>query len=336
MVTFEFNPELASEGWTQSEITTLDDCGEKWFYRYHELLRKKNSFSWPLIVGSAFHATLEQMYATAGKRWTVPSLVYPEGTILSPTQATEEIYWNHVLEAMTTAYAQHYAQDFENFVIEEIEEIVEVEYMGFKFTGMIDLRFRPVAHDGAWIMDHKTTSRLNLTVTAGWDFRFQFMFYLWLKWKQMEHINETSHTTKALRGYYINGVKKPELRLGKKETVEGFAERCRQDMLFEPQKYFYREKLIMTADAMRNFEEKVLAPKITRLQMLTNTLDGNDRLAQYSRFLAGTVAHNLNTDACQRYGKPCEFLELCRYGSDQLFGYEQRSRKHEELEAEES
>ena len=317
MLTFELNPERAADGWTQSEITTMDDCGQLWYNRYHQLLRKKGDFSWALIVGSAFHAAMEQMYLTKGERWTVPTFKYPAGTVLSPNQQEKEMYWFHVLPAMCTAYSQYYHSDFERFVVEQIEEIVEIEFMGFVFRGMIDLRFRPQANDGEWIMDHKTAGRIDASTTAGWDFRFQFMFYLWLKWKQGK--------TK-LRGYYINGVKKPELRVKKGETIESFAERVRQDMVFEPQKYFYREKLIMTADAMQNFESVVLMPKIARLQMLA----GKDGPVP-----AGTVAHNMNTNHCQVYGRPCEFLELCRHGDDMLFQYESREHKHEELETEE-
>ena len=321
METFVLNPERAAEGWTQSEITLMDDCGQKWFYRYHELLRKKGDFSWALIVGSAFHATLEQMYATQGQRWAVPTLVFPPGTVLSGQQMEKEMYWNHVLPAMCTAYSQYHASDFEKFVVEEIEEKVEVEFMGFKFRGMIDLRFRPIAKDGQWIMDHKTASRIDTATTAGWDFRFQFMFYLWLKWKQ---------GTVPLRGYFINGVKKPELKIKKTESLPEFAERCRQDMVFEPQKYFYREKLIMTADAMEHFERHVLMPKIIRLQMLA----GQASIGEESEVIAATVARNMNTSHCQAYGIPCEFLDLCRHGQDMMFNYERRDHKHEELEAE--
>lgn len=317
MLTFQLDPAVAADGFTQSEMTLMDTCGKKWYWRYHERLRKKGDFSWALIVGSALHATLEQMYATAGARWAVPALVYPLGTILTGYQEEKERYWQHVLPAMMTAYSQYYAKDFDNFVIEQIEEKVEIEFMGFLFRGMIDLRFRPVPKDGQWIMDHKSTSRLNLAVTAGWDFRFQFMFYLWLIWKLGRD---------KVRGYYINGIKKPELRQSKKESIAEFAERVRQDMVFEPQKYFYREKLIMTADAMENFEQHVLMPKIIRLQMLTGSHGPTPAFA---------VAHNMNTDACQMYNSTCPYIDLCRYGYDsQSFNYEQGLHKHEELEEE--
>ncbi len=316
MLTFELAPETANDGWTQSEITTMDDCGQMWYWRYDQRLRKKGEFSWALVVGSCVHATLEQMYATKGARWSIPALIYPEGTILTPTQMEKETYWVMVIQAMMTAYAQHYQSDFERFVVDEIEEKVEVRFMGFIFRGMIDLRYRPQANDGLWIMDHKTTSRLNLQVTGSWDFRFQFMFYLWLKWK--------ANPDGAPRGYVTNGIKKPELRQGKKETVEEFAERVRVDMVHEPQKYFYREKMPMATDAMMNFETNVLAPKIYRLQML----QGKDGPVP-----AATVAHNMNTNHCQAYGRPCEYIDLCRFGRDKMgFLYEQRGAKHEELE----
>lgn len=318
MLTFELSPIVAADGFTQSELTCMDDCGKKWFWRYHEQLTRRGSFHWSLVIGDAVHKTLEQMYATKGETWEVKPFRYPSGVILDPSDSAKEKLWYVIVDAMMTAYSQHYYRDFEEWEIEKIEETVEVEFMGFKFKGKIDLRYRNIGSRLDWITDHKTTFRLGPDITAMWEFKFQFMFYLWLMWKSGRD---------DLNGYQINAIRRPELRLGKTEGFPEFGERIRQDMVHEPQKYFYRNAIKFDVDMLRHFENRVLLPKVERLVLLSGDA--------YKYNAASAIAHNMNTDACYRYGKPCEFLALCMQApEDFLHEYDKRSSKHEELEGE--
>lgn len=317
MLTFELNPHVAEAGFTQSEMTLLDTCGKKWYWRYARLLTLRGSFSWATVIGSAVHTTLERMYETCGDTWETPPFLFPAGTILTPADEQKEQQWRYILDGMMTAYSQHHFSDFERWKITSLEETVEVEHWGFKFRGKIDMRYRDTDSALDWIIDHKTTFRLGPDITGMWNFKFQFMFYLWLCWKAGKP---------NLRGYQVNAIRKPELRLGKTETLAAFQERIRQDMVHEPQKYFYRAAIPMDVVALQRFEDEVLWPKVRRLQVLANVDSGS---------LAGMVAHNMNTDACYLYNKPCEFLKLCMEGeAEWLHEYDARPAKHEELEGE--
>lgn len=332
LIQFDLRSLLANtfqEGCTQSEMTTMDNCGQLWFWRYGMLLRKKGGFSWALAFGSAVHTAWEEMYSTKGKRWSVPDLrlFLPKGISLSIDQQKQLEYWQGVAQIQAECYHHYYRDDFDVFEVEQSEIIVDIifRWMGvdIRLKGMIDLKFAMLQSEGMWMMDHKTTSRLDLKTVQGWDFRFQFMFYLWLMTKH----EEQQGTGQKFRGYYINALKKPTITVRKNDTLDMFFERLRNEMLMEPEKYYYREKLLLSKQSLEHFEQHVLGPKLHRIALLTND-DVPDSIKS-------SIVNNMNTDHCQRYGV-CEFLPLCAHGWDlEGFQYDKRGTKHEELESEE-
>lgn len=330
LIQFDLRSLLAAtlqEGCTQSEITTMDNCGMLWFWRYGMLLRKKGQFSWATTYGSGAHQAWEEMYSTKGKRWSAPDLREQlRGKVLTQAQEKELYYWQGVLNVQTECYAQFYKDDFDMFNVEKAEIIVDItiDWQGTKIRlkGMIDLKFAMLQRDGLWMMDHKTTGRMDLQTVQGWDFRFQFMFYLWL----MTRYEEQEGRVSKFRGYYINAMKKPTIRVKQNESTEAYFERLRNEMLMEPAKYYYRQPLLLDRGAIEHFEQHVLAPKLHRISLLTST--------EVPDSIKLSIVNNMNTDHCQRYGV-CEFLPLCAHGWElEGFQYEKRPTKHEELEGE--
>lgn len=302
-----------SEGFTQSEISDMS-CMQRWNYRYNQRLQKPGVIRFPFIVGSAWHNAMEQFYATAGARVTVATMQPEPNDIPSLADLEEFKYWNAVLPKMMEAYAIYYKQDAIKWKIFNIERELDVEYRGLRLRGKIDLTLDD--GKGIWILDHKTTSRLMKDIVAGWDFRFQFMFYIWMLSKVEPDIQ--------LKGYYVNAVKKPELRVKKTESLPEFAERVRYDMIVEPEKYFYREPYFITKGNLDHFEQVVVNPKQTRIQFVIDNPDHP---------LSRAIIEDKNTDECQKYGgAPCEFIDLCRYGDKMKGLFVEKDRKHLELE----
>lgn len=312
------NPVSYSEGFTQSELSTFGACAQKWFWRYNKLFEKKGSFSFALMVGSGAHEYLEQYYRTQGKRANVATLQFEEGVIASVADYSTLDYWNLVLPAMMRAYAIYWKNDHDAWDILSVEEDVDIEWEGFRLRGKIDLEFYSKKHKGHYILDHKTAARLTKEMVAGWDFRFQFMFYLWLKTKV-----KSKH---KLNGYFINAIKKPELRVKQNETVPAFAQRVFQDMITEPEKYFYRDRYPVTKERMQHFEDFTVRPRLRLMSMM------NDPSLPFE--IRTAVAWNKNTDECQHYtGAPCPYIDLCQHGERAMgFLYETREVKHKELE----
>jgi len=306
-----------SEGCTQSEITTFDNCAMLWLWRYGMLLRRKGSMSWASIYGTAAHSTWEQMYATKGQRWSPAALKIPADVVMTVERQKQKEYWEGVLDVQMRKYAEYYKDDFTLWNIKDIEVDVDVVFEGLRLRGKIDLTF--TEHDGRfWLLDFKTTSRLDLPTVLGWDFRFQFMFYLWLATLQLKDVK--------FAGYYINALKKPSIKVKQNEALPTYLGRLEGEMGAEPDKYYYRSRLLLTSTSLSYFESNVLRPKLERIKLLTNP--------NISDTVKESLCGNMNTDHCQRYGA-CEFLPLCEHGYDlESFQYEERRAKHEELEEE--
>lgn len=299
------------EGFTQSELSMFSACPQKWDYRYNRRMDKPDHFSFPLMVGTAFHSAMEILYHTGFKKIPVATLQFPTYTIPSAADIEKAEYWNKVLSQMVIAYAAYWKNQDSTLNIISFEEEVEVNYRTLRLRGKIDLT---LDRKGIYILDHKTCARITKDFLAGWDFRFQFLFYLWLKHKADPDL--------PLKGYGVNLVKKPELRQKVGESLDGFAARCFTDMVSEPEKYFYREWYPIDKKVLHHFETEVLDPKIDVLKLAINGVDA--------------VIKNKNTDECQRLGyAPCQFIDLCRHGySSMKHLYRVRDKKHEELETE--
>lgn len=306
------NPRTIDEGFTQSEFSTMG-CMQRWNYRYNELLYKPGIIPFPLRVGTAWHGGMEQFYATGGTRAAIATLQPEPGDVPSLVDMEMFRYWNAVLPAMMEAYSIYYKADPIKWKIHKIEREMDIKYRGIRLRGKIDIT--ATDKNGNWIWDHKTTSRLDKDIVAGWDFRFQFMFYLWLLSKA---------EPLKVKGFLVNAVKKPELRVKKTESLPEFAARVREDMIIEPDKYFCRIPYIVTKGHLDNFEKNVVDPKINILQFVIDNPTSE---------LAWSLLNNKNTDECQKWGgAPCEFIEMCQHGPKMRFMYREKEQKHSELE----
>lgn len=301
-----------SEGFTQSEFSDMS-CMQRWNYRYNQLLIKPGIIAFPLRVGSAFHDAMEQFYATKGMRVHVAPLQFQEYEIPGLTDIEKKVYWDAVIPAMVEGYANEYKADPVKWKIEAIEIELDVVYRGFRLRGKVDLKI--LQKNGRWIVDHKTMSRLNRDVVAGWDFRFQFMFYIWL----LSLVN-----TEKVNGYIVNGVKKPELRVKQSESIPSFAARVKEDMIINPDKYFYREEYPINQSQLLHFQTEVVDPKIEKLKFI---------IENPTTPIAQALMKEKNTDECQKWGgAPCAYIDLCQHGFDKMaFLYRTKPKKHEEL-----
>lgn len=306
------------QGFTQSEITTWDDCSEKWFLGYNQLLQKKNSFEWYFVYGDAVHRTLSNWYSTGSEE--IATLQLPD--VLTTDEEYEAEKFKKILKVQCEAYFRYYADDIQKWDIFLNEEEVCIEFEGVKLRGKIDLGFT-IGDSAPVYVDHKTASTISGYTTAGWQFRFQFMFYLWLVSKA-KGVNANTQ-------FMVNAMKKPALRQGKAETVDTFVARVQQDMAQRPDEYFYREIIRDLPKLMSDFEDRILRPKLERIkfiqqqQHLTST--------PQDAILVSAMTRNLNTNKCHQFGSTCSFLPICSNGYQaEQHGYARRNNKHQELE----
>jgi hypothetical protein len=317
------NPKTFEDGWTQSELATLDNCGFKWKLKYDHLLSRKGSFSWALVFGSAFHKGMEEIYKNKG-RFNVPTLSLPSDVTLNSEQEEEKDYYQALLETMLNAYVEKYPDDFDavDYQPTDIERVADVVItfgtpaISIRLKGMLDLFASFGSIKGKYIWDHKTCGKLSMVNIAGWEFRFQFMFYVWLCGKVYGEVP---------KGFVVNAIKKTELRQKGGESIRQFFYRVEQDMRTRPEMYFYRNIMKLSKGDMKKFEEHTLYPKLLKVSMLQRE-DVSDEVK-------AAIVMNRNTDHCIAYNSVCEFLPICRNGYDlEAFQYETRTVKHRELE----
>lgn len=315
---FEINPTLLTEGFTQSEMQSWDNCPEMWYLRYNLMLEKKGQLNWGAVYGSWIHSSLEEWYRTKGKRWTWDPTFKKDPTMKQDALA-EYDFWAQFGKRQMEIYTSHYKHDPEIIKPYDVETKVDIRYEGFRLKGMIDLPCRHKLLKENLVMDHKTTNRLDKSVMMGWDFRFQFLFYIFLAKRHPEF--------EGIKwgGFMPNGIKKSQLRRGVNESLPAFINRIQLDMQARPEAYFYRDPMLLKKGDMAHFEEHILKPKLARLRILLDP-----KTPKHVRI---AILRNKNTDYCVKYGAkyPCQFLPLCQKGMLNKGLYRRRSVKHTEL-----
>lgn len=322
---FDINLDSIADGLTQSEMQTWDDCPEKWYLGYNLMLHKIGKFSWPLVYGHWIHGAWQEFYTTKGKRWSLDTTIR-DRQFIAQENLIKEDYWRGVAEVQMSCYASHFKNDHKIIKAVGIEEIVDIWFEGFRLKGMIDLYSQDLTckNPSYFVWDHKTTYMLNRAVVLGWDFRFQFLFYCWIatkvkKWKDM-----------PCKGFMVNAMKKPQLKQGVHESLDAFLQRLQNDMMERPEAYYYREKLLLSKDTLKRFEDNILRPKLNRLKLMLDP--------KVDPLIKITVLRNKNTNHCvSKFGSQCEFLKACQNGLEtEGFQYRKRDVKHQELETEDA
>lgn len=309
------------EGWTQTELGTLDECGYKWYLAYNMMLSGSEP-QWYFAIGAGWHQILENIYKSGGIKY------HPYKVVLEPyVDTTVEIQalqeqWERILQVYAEEYLEYFRKkgEFASLQILGLEQIhdLTITWKGQKIRlkGMVDLRGKRGSQE--FIMDHKTYKLFNVGLIRGWEFRFQFMFYHWLN-QQIEG--------KKRVDFIINGMRKPSIKQKKTESFNGYLQRLRCKIKTEPTNYFFREKMVLTQGKMEKFESEVLAPKLNKIALIQDPTTPRDVLS--------ALILNKNTEACVNKitGAYCPYFEICERGLNPD-RFTQREHKHPELAGE--
>ena len=304
----------AAEGFTQSELSLMDECMLKWNFRYNNLLTREGEFNWSHFVGGAWHM-FQQLWRQSKGEFDLEHAIFPvipKGTKMDSDFEKTHEYWTHVLPAYQLAYAKMYSEEAKHsWMI--IEEELSAQHLGFTIRGKIDLASDKLR----FIRDFKTTVSAWLTSPNGWHFKLQFMLYCWLMVK-----NNPDWLKKDFQ-FQLDVMQKPGLKETKADgSWAGHIRRVCADVQKErPEYYLTRQSSLVSRDALARFEDNVLTPKIQKLALIAENPDETLCLLT-----------NPNTNACNSFGNQCEFFEVCEKGWDAgKFFFRNRPTKHEEL-----
>lgn len=304
------------EEYTQSEMSTWDECPQKWFWYYYRRLTPRGDWAWPLAVGTIWHKLMEAYYNDLSTDSILHDRCFhdmaDEDVLIDKAFDSQAVHWIKVIEALYEAYQSIYHElGDEPEMVETVLKVKNKEYNIIQ-SGMIDLVVKNP--EGRRILrDFKTAARFDDRYDQGWKIKFQFLWYVYLASEDGIQIDE----------YSVRMVKKPALRLKTNETQQAFTLRCVQDIKQNPDEYFQDIPPVqITPELMENFYRYTVKPKLERIKEVTKSLDkGKYHFAGLNR----------NTNACFNYGKPCPFLKLCENG-DEISNYNVREHKHRELE----
>lgn len=304
--------------WTHSSLKCFRTCKRKFFWNYIMLLRSMFQ-SYNLLIGSAFHAALEEWYKNPNKKMsTIVKKVYKK--LHTEIMATQNFYDAaefdkadqalHTFVGMCMGYAAHYEKDRKRFTRIKCEQNFKIDFGDFEYAGQIDMLYRDNRNR---FMENKTTSFLTQTYLRRLEMDNQIRGY-WLGSKEDVGIVNKSCT--------YNITKKCGLRRKGGETQNEFNQRIELVYLEKPDQYFHREKIVIKRDEVERFVDNMRITDNEYQNIITN----------YDATLP--EAWGFNDGACDAYFRICDYFELCTKGLDwQSQGlFEQRKTMHHELE----
>ena len=257
------NRNTISDGFTQSELSLLDECALKWNYDYNLRLEAVGYFNWNFYVGTTWH-NFQENWRKAKGDYDLLKVVAPEigqGVIRDSKFEQDLDYWTNILPTYQQQYAKFYKGE-EKLSYDILEQELRYTAPGFDFElrGKLDLAKKG---KNPFIRDFKSTSSAWLISTEGWHFKLQFMLYCWLVTKCFPN----DWAGKQF-DFQLDIMQKPALKQTKQENFAQHILRVQKDIAERPEHYFRRSEFLITPDAIDRFEQTVLIPKCQRIALV--------------------------------------------------------------------
>lgn len=314
---FQYGKEL-----TNSARQTYLHCPQKYEYSYvYGLAPRRQSI--PFLVGGLFHDELDKMY-TAGE-------LDAEGMAKRVAEACERAcstegitaedsdkIWmqQSIVKGMLTGYAALYLEkDMDAWEILETEGSFEVHLPGgWVYRGKKDMVIRNKKTNMVFLVEHKTTARLDAGYVAKLPMDNQILGYAWARREMIQQDPKAAKGMRPFAGVVYNVTKKPQIRQRQTETLAQYLKRVEEDYALNAGTYFYRETLTFSDADLDRFEKQ--------LKLFISHID---RAHEEKSFIQ-------NAGHCTAMGV-CPFMSLCLNGvnKETLLHFRIKGRAHEEL-----
>ena len=275
-----------------------------------------------MLQGTIGHAVLQHVYEGQRKKeiGEIPSteqfskilklvekMWRAENPRISSTTAQDLEMALLLMRVTLPLYFEYWRKDDKKLIWEKLEGEFKIPFSlkdGRKtfIRGKMDGVFK---RSGLWLFETKFKGMINEgDILSTLNIDLQVMLYLWA----LSKVHKVSPS-----GVLYNVVRRPGLKLGKKETLPQLGKRIEKDIHKRPEFYFFRFEVAMDKDDIKKWEFEFE-------QMVADFLD----------WWSGKSGHYKNTGNCiTKYGR-CQFLQVCSAG--QYFNLVKRKRVFKELD----
>ncbi len=266
---------------THSSISCFKSCARKYYWRYSREIELQESAE-SLTLGSRIHGYLESYYRRE-------PFIMDTGD-LSP-KATG------ILEGISEAYPQVYADDFTLFDVVAVEKTLDGAILNpesgrgardYRFGGKIDALVQMKADHYGFregdlvLLEHKSAARVDEAYLARLELDSQIRLYSLYLERQLKL---------PIAGVLYNIIIKPGLRPKKEETPAEFTLRLRQAMRQTEQ--YQRHQILIPAHQLDETERE--------LWVIKSIISAARKDAVFPR----------NAQSCYNFSHPCDYYPLC-------------------------
>ena len=293
--------------WSVSQLKLFRKCKRKWFWKYALGLRPHYRAS-ALMIGSAFHETLEQWYGS--KRSSMKKIVAKKTKEIEAEAIANCDYYDQAeydkmmtliktLDGMLIGYSKRYAAERKkwNIIKDFIEAEAIVDLGEFDFHFKIDLLVK-AAKKKAFLVEHKSAAIIGDSYIERLPLDAQVRGYIFgATHKKGFNVNVSD--------VIYDVVKKCKLRKKSNELRDDFTARIAQDYIDRPEFYFVREKLKFNKGDIKAFEYEL---RLTHAEWKYVIESAEDPLDPRCWCPSDNI--------CSEFFKTCPYQVLCLRGLD--------------------
>lgn len=332
-----------SEAETASSVSAAMRCGKLYNHRYVERMVKDQPSSVNLAVGTLVHSGLEHYWNWWSERKEGVSRDdhFYKGLVDALKKSMSENdqdFWSDEKSNLWLSQVRAYLYGYYN-AHSEVDEglgyhnvrpefsFLYISKQGALRTGKMDVMMLR-GDDEVVCMEHKTTSN-----KSSQDYSSDY-------WKRLEFDPQILFYREALEAIYPE--KNPVILYDviiktAKKPLKGRATRRKgeSDESLESRRRDGDESLTDYADRVSSYyksnpSERYVRKTILALKneqdQLSREIDSTISLTRDSRFISIR-----NSSACQQYGGPCDYLDVCSGSRDLNDGFTKKSNKHVEV-----
>ena len=294
-----------NDGVTQSMLQTFMQCRYKSSIQLqgYELAMLTDNFDFGELLHECIEAYYSGRLAEPHNIKSVIELFHKSQLAKGPRPPEALDLAEGLVEAIWPYYVKFWKNRDEKIIWKGIEIPFDIKWHNFRLRGKLDGLLAFMKQTPLWLLENKSKSQIpEGSIEDLLQYDFQTLFYLTV----------LKHLGYSMGGCVYNVVRKPQLRMSKKENTSQFITRVAEDVAERLDHYFRRYEISFTRQMLERFENE--------LEM---------KLSQFDSCIQEPLMIFHNETAC--LGRfTCPFVSHCASGT--WVGYSKTRKLFVELE----